>query len=535
MIKKFLHNHGLAFGLISIWLIATAFNINKALTVDDNYYLKTAIAFAQSPAAYLRALVPHHGTWIPIYLFNQPHLLFWIFGFLIKIFGINFFVLHLALSVFTLAAITGMYCLAKIFSPQPLLLTAAFALSPAFLPGQNLMTDIPQIALWLWFFVILLKVEKPSIKINGLLGLLMSGAILIKYSSLVLLPLFAGYVILKKQWARLWFLAMPLAAMTAWSIVTLVQYGGIHILSRPIHNSSLIEIAMKTIHWQIAIGACSLFFIASWRSYRKVALIALSFGFVLTCLYSLFFDPIMSNLYLRFLFLSSGFFVTGVMILFFWSKIKNTADKGSRDHWWLLCGWYLAGMFFIILFAPFMAVRHILLVLPLTLIIFGQQFRPANNTKFYLGLAVTMALGMTLAISDWQWADVYRQQAPRLVHHYQTPTNTVWYFGNWGWQWYAGAQGVQPLTVNRLLRAGDIIITPTIEPVALQLLAGLNLDLVADVNIPATTWTTLRTILPPPYVGYTGFQQQGLPFYISSRSIETFHIYKVVISGQTPQ
>ena len=104
--------------------------------------------------------------------------------------------LHLVWILFSGAAIALFYALARRLTlPHPLLWTAVFCLGPAFLPAQNLMVDVPLTALWLAFFHALVRPGSERPDRRPLLAALVAGfACLVKYTSLVLLPVLAAVV-----------------------------------------------------------------------------------------------------------------------------------------------------------------------------------------------------------------------------------------------------------------------------------------------------------------------------------------------------
>jgi hypothetical protein len=113
---------------------------------------------------------------------------------------------------------------------------------------------------------------------------------------------------------------------------------------------------------------------------------------------------------------------------------------------------------FMVLFAPFISTRHILLIVPFVLL-FGNELI-CNTVKSIkrLSLAITVALGLILGISDWKYADYYRNMASS----FDIPKDkNVWFAGLWGWQWYAKENGMKPYSTNcSSLSEGDYLIYP---------------------------------------------------------------------------
>ncbi|MBI3466027.1 MAG: glycosyltransferase family 39 protein [Planctomycetes bacterium] len=139
--------------------------------------------------------------------------------------------LHLLESVFVAAAIVAMYRLAQRWVRWPLTATALVALSPAMLPGQNVMLEGPVMAFWLWgVWCHLRAIETDCARWTWASGVLAALAVLTKYTSGLVLILLALYSIRRRHWRSLWFLAPPLAALALWTVHNLIVYERVHLL-----------------------------------------------------------------------------------------------------------------------------------------------------------------------------------------------------------------------------------------------------------------------------------------------------------------
>ena len=56
--------------------------------------------------------------------------------------------------------------------------------------------------------------------------------------------------------------------------------------------------------------------------------------------------------------------------------------------------------------------------------------------------SLTALLGLTLAVSDYGYAHIYRVYARRIPSELPADAR-IWYAGHWGWQWYANQAGMQ--------------------------------------------------------------------------------------------
>lgn len=113
---------------------------------------------------------------------------------------------------------------------------------------------------------------------------------------------------------------------------------------------------------------------------------------------------------------------------------------------------------FILLFAPFMATRHLLLILPFILLFSAPIIETATKSVNRFSLALTISLGLLLGISDYLFAGYYRKMATRFI---PAPGSVIWTAGHWGWQWYTSLNGVKQYETGSVeVKEGDIFVYP---------------------------------------------------------------------------
>ena len=175
--------------------------------------------------------------------------------------------LHLLAAMFTTAALFLFFSIARRIAPRrALLATALFALGPAFLPSQNLMVDIPMLALWMGFFLSMERAgrdhpQRPAWQACCWIA----AACLVKYTSLLLLPAYVFLTLRRRAWRDLWALAIPALALAAWSAFHWFDYGGIHLLGRrlgsgaPGESAAVVAglMAARLPLWLVGLGAVS--------------------------------------------------------------------------------------------------------------------------------------------------------------------------------------------------------------------------------------------------------------------------------------
>lgn len=146
-------NHKTLAFLFLIWFGATVLNLTKSIHIDDTAYLEIVRHIVHAPLHPMSGFINWYESPQPIRTLLHPPLIPYLYALALFLFGESEIILHLVFSLFTLIAMVFFYLLAKFIQPQfALLLTAMFALGPAFLPSQNLMTDVPMVALWIAFF-----------------------------------------------------------------------------------------------------------------------------------------------------------------------------------------------------------------------------------------------------------------------------------------------------------------------------------------------------------------------------------------------
>jgi len=139
--------------------------------------------------------------------------------------------MHLLESLFSGAAIIALYLLSQRWVRWPLTATALVALSPAMLPGQNVMLEGPVMAFWLWgVWFHLRAIETGRMKWVWASGTLVALAVMTKYTCGLVVLLLAAISIWRRHWRSLWFLVPPVLALGLWSLHNLAVYDRLHVL-----------------------------------------------------------------------------------------------------------------------------------------------------------------------------------------------------------------------------------------------------------------------------------------------------------------
>ncbi|MDI6808053.1 MAG: glycosyltransferase family 39 protein [Candidatus Eisenbacteria bacterium] len=506
---------------VTIWLFATAINLNKAYHIDDAAYLEMAEWILQNPLHPMSGLVNWEQNAEPISVLNQPHLYPYLLAGWSKFLGFGEVWMHTLQSFFTLACIILIYLICNVVIPsRALFLTALLTLSPAFVVGQNLMVDIPLLSFWLAFYYVLIRPgTKSETRRFALAGFLAGCACLIKYSSLCLIATMLIYMIVRKQFRLVWTMGIPVGILVLWSCFNYWDYGSIHILDRPSRLFGGKGFTDMGLAWLACLGAILTFspiYLRNlWHTMKllnagvRTALILalISLAVMIVGVYLGAANEYIIRRLLCMLFLVNGI---GIVLLACGSFLRNlkTIFTETREITLLLYLWLVSGALFTVFLAPFIATRHVLLVIvPLCLVLARfLEVRPSfswNAGMLLLTILITSALGL----SDRIWADFYKEKAALIRSELPGGAN-IYFSGHWGWQWYAGQNGMKQLeALNPQLEQGDYLAYP--EGIHQQSLTkisqNLQLKVVKKYTEPASPFTVFST-------------RDGGGFYISTFS-----------------
>jgi hypothetical protein len=545
--------------LVVMWLVVAAFELTKAVHVDDTAYLEVARAIIAHPLHPMSALLNWSGTALPIHKQNMPHLLLYLMAGVMKVAPVHFdLALHLVWALFSGLAMALFYQLARALdAPRPLIWTAIFCLGPAFIPSQNLMLDVPLVAVWLAFFYGLTRSEES--RGLGAAAVLVAVACLVKYTSLVLVPILALDIVRRLRLGRcrpatLCLLLVPVGALVGWSLFNWFDYGGIHILERPIATGAipalgrrLAVMAARGMLWVIALGAIAPFTLAfvgqlaTSSAGRRLLLATAAIAAITSVIgrAALPAEPVVQSV-LRGLFLANGILIAGLAAR---GRPQGGAVRGAvrgdGAAWrFVLLGlWAFGAALFIVVLSPFIAVRHVLLALPAILLLVARGPDAARLSPPALALAcgLTAVVGVLVAASDARLANLYRREVPVLVARFCGPGVRCVAVGPWGWQWYASQAGLEIYDRQRTgLRPGDRLMVSELagkEPVAPGDAARLRL--IAQIEEPATPTTWVRTNATEKSSAQ-GSRSGGfyyfwtsVPWTITTRPLDRFFVYEV--------
>ena len=245
--------------LLIIWALLTAINVNKAYHIDDTFHLKAARELREHPLKPMSGLVNWENSPTAMHQHNQPPLFFYLIAATGSVFGESEIVMHLLLSIFTFLVLYFFSKLMEILKVKHRkLLLIVFGLSPALIINQNLMVDVPLLAMILGFSYFTLKAKHSrSYKDYLFAAVFMSLGLLIKYTILPLFIPFILAILINQDYKKLSVLLIPIGTLILWSLWNLHEFDAIHILNR---SASTIHIN-KLYAFMGTLGAVSTFII----------------------------------------------------------------------------------------------------------------------------------------------------------------------------------------------------------------------------------------------------------------------------------
>lgn len=452
------------FLLIILWSILTVININKAFHIDDTFHLEAAEYIKDHPTKPMSGLINWEDSPTRMYTHNQPPLFFYLISVTIKVFGTYEIPLHLLLSTFTfLGLLFFLKITQQLHIRNEKTFLILFALSPALIINQNLMTDVPVLALILGSAYFLIRANYSKKLINYSLSALLLGlGLLIKYSILPLLLVLIIVIVLRRDYKKLITLLIPLLLLILWSIWNFWEYGSIHIFDRPTGTIHINQFwAFMACLGSMATFTISLVYGLFPKMITKRVIYLFIVSFVISVIMFIlnFISELQFSKYLNIVFIINGFFV---FIILFTQVVLQIRVVGLlkliRNDSFVIFLFFSSISSFLILFAPFIATRHILLIIPFVLLFGHELINNAANKINSITITLTVILGILLGISDWKYADYYRQFASSI--DIKTDKN-VWTVGHWGWQWYSKRNGLLQYDKNLSEpRDGDYLIYP---------------------------------------------------------------------------
>jgi hypothetical protein len=486
-------------------LALTGANAAKPLVIDDAFYVALARQVREHPGDPYGFEIYWYDAPEPAMQIGTlaPVVPYWLAG-ATALFGERSAAWKLSLLPFALA-LTGSlaFLLSRFAQPLATPLVLALALSPAVLPGFNLMLDVPAVALGLAAFALFVRACERKSAIGALAaGLGLGLALETKYSAVLYPALFAVHAALVRR-PREGAIALLAAGalFVGWESWLLARYGQSHFLAgiervQTFPFLAHLEIAeaerpgATAVYWTLGLlsllggtapqaGLLALAGLGARPLLVGAAAGLAAAGFaVIPALprpagapATGFLVGLLETHPELWVFVPLGVLTFACAVAVALRLLRGTAAATRRDEL-LLAAWLLleiAGYFVV---SPFPAVRRVIGVsIAATLLAARGASRRWGEPGTRLGARIAMlfafALGLLYAGSEL--ADAFTRRAfvarieERLSQLGASPAReTVWYTGHWEVQYYGEQAGWRAVIPERSrLRRGDWLVVPT--------------------------------------------------------------------------
>ena len=463
--------------------------LNQAIQGDDIYYLYGAEHAQIDPLHPNHAQYPFLGRMVDMRGHPHPPLNAWFLAGLLAILkDVVEVPFHAAYILFSLIAALSALALARRFSPHPVIATALFLVTPAFVVnGNSLESDLPFVALWLFSMALFVTaVDRRSMRWLIASCVCMAAAALSAYQSVILVPILLLY---GRKWRPSWIAACTVpAVLLAWQLFERSSTGAlpVGVLAGYMQSYGLQVFAQKLKNAAALTGHLGwLVFPSLWIPGLITAPFAIGAAF----------------LDLNPLFWVSIAVGAGILI---WC---------ARNWREFLAQWVL--IFFASALVIFFAgsARYLL---PIALPVAILATRRVQPKWLYVGLACQLPLSLGLAAVNYQHWDGYRQFAHRLKN--DAESHRAWINGEWGLRFYFENEGALPLMQGQAVHAGEMVVSSTLAYPREFTAGGAALTRVAEQEITSVIPLRLTALNGKSAYSTTLF---GLrPFDISTGAID---------------
>lgn len=383
-------------------LLLTLLNALKPVHVDDTTYHAFARQIAKRPLdPYGFALLYFNQALPANHVLAPPVFGYW-FGAGVALFAERPLLWKLWLFPFALVLVAALWALARRFAPgleRPLILLAV--LSPTIVPGFNLMTDVPCLALGLAALALFVSAcDRRPWGRAALAGVVAGLAMQTKYTALLVPAVMLAYAALERGLPR-WLVAAAVAGLlfASWEAFIAWRYGESHFLY----------------HLRNQAGQVS----------GRIQLVA----------------PLLVLL---------GYTAPTVLLLFgltAWKVGVAALRPAGRDGWFLVL-WIaleVAGYFAL---TPYAAARRVMALVIAGTLLGGHLAAcggPGVTRAVRWLAAVGVLLGLVYYAVDLREAQAEQEgvdTAARWIRE-QDPEARIWYMGYWGFQYYAERAGMR--------------------------------------------------------------------------------------------
>jgi len=442
-------------------LLATVPFLDKAFHIDDYYYLQVARHMLQDP------LRPYDFTWIAegreVDVFSNdwaPPFFKYVLALGLLAFGESEVLLHFIMSVFTAVLGISTYSLALRFTSRPLMATTLVLLNPIFVPGQNLMVDTPMLALGMAGLACHIWGTDRGSRLLVMLGWLFAGlAVVTKYPAMIVFLLMLMYSKLNGKVLLGPAVGVAFVPMAVWWTQNMLVHGELHFLSPLSSDTTLnwLQWCQRLFSVITIVGSGFFPLLAvprlhiprAWHALALTASIPMAVAWQVVQKQTIGWQGFQHAI-----FLAGGLFLL-ISSLRVGLLTTNKADGVSQADrrflvFWLHLGWIMA------LIAPFIAVRHVLWVLPPAALVVAKSLPHLNRWDGWPRAVVSTicVLGLSVGFADKELAKLSRDIAIKTAISYRTYQPHVFFMGEDGFAYYCAVSGIHALRNDTELPSG---------------------------------------------------------------------------------
>ena len=429
---------------------------------------------------------------------------------------------HLAWGLFSIAAVLAFYRLARHFTNDPLLVSALFAVSPAFfVNSQTLMMDIPMLAFLLGglgFYLDCLQGKRTRLWLVPLCFLFSVGT---GYTALIPIGcLFLWTVFRKRPLEEVLALATGPVLFLSWQWMMKSHFGATPMAGVVQYFSTRSAFPSSLLPTLSFLGGLSLFpwavlVLTDVPKKRIIANVSIFTAVILS-----YFHPWPSHLD-RVWYVVLAFSGIAWVLVFFLKAWRRPPDRPFMQSFLIL--WATASLLFFLLIAEMVSARFFLLSLPPLFLIMFAQIR---RTAAIVTLAATLVLSVSLAIGDYRYVNAYRRWVAQTVVPLQDQGFRLWSAAESGLRFYLNQRGIPSLDIYNIQPGGgDLIVRQASFPLGLSgdlepLLVRLSREDIQD----SYFW---RVFVRPAGAGFYDSKFGIVPFSISQTPLDRLEIVQV--------
>jgi hypothetical protein len=470
-------------------LIATLPWLGKPLHIDDAADLQYVRQVLREPLDPYGFEVDWDEGPRPAIENYHPPLKYYYQALVLALFPLSEWTLHLAQVPLVALAAWSVVSLGRRFGCPPVVLLALWMLGPGFLPGQNAMLDVPSIALGLAATALLVRgVDDNRIARLVCAGVVLGAALVTKYSALVYLPVWLGYLVAHGRWRHALAPLAALAVFATWCGVSVLKYGEVHarvLFDRvPGHESAWLGVdrvvpalaflggAMPAaVIWPIGIGG------------RRQTWLVVVFAVLAASVAGVLVPPV-RRVIDESPDLSIGnrvwwcvLVACGCRVVFHAATVWGrgpTAEphaaapadnKCDRDAIFL-AWWFAVALVLGAWGSPFLATRRVVEASLPAWILLMRGARPSSGVgraACATAVLVNTIVGFAVAAADYEFASVYPRFARELSETVRGNSSRVWCHGYWGWSHYTRREGLPHYVIGGdQPQPGSLFVVPNI-------------------------------------------------------------------------